>query len=1114
MEKRQQCVASIRLAMRITIVQIALSIFFACSLYAKEANSQIVLQKTFSLSVEDMALSKIISQVQKQTKVVFSFSSNSIHGERRISYHARKKTILEFLNEVLLPGEVGYRVINEQVILFPLSETAANADKSEFRIYADRTNDKEITGKITDENNKPLSGVSVVEKGSTNGTTTGGGGTFTLNVSSGDAVLVISYTGYDTREVAVANQSELSIALTPNNKMMEDVVVVGYGTVKKNNLAGSVVSVTPEKYKAEPVTNFTQALQGRAAGVVVSNNSGAPGGNVKVRIRGASSLLGNNDPLYVVDGVILNIGIADININDVENFEVLKDAAATAIYGNRGANGVIIITTKRGKSGASNIQVEVNTGISKLARRYDLMDAATYAETVNYIKPDYFTPQQIAGFRASGGVDWQDEIFQTGVTQNYQLSTSGGSPGIRYFISANYINQTGILLRSEQKKYSVRSNISTDLGKKIKVDLNVFAARLDGLNNQENGYKGAPTWGAVIYSPTFQKFTPDNIYNRQDNLSSPNTLNPYMVLQERYGDYLSNSLTSNAKFSYKIAPNLSLDVVLGVDQNSYQSGGYVNKWLNPANTTANLSEAKSFYWQNSNILTYSKNFNNKHDLTITAVNEQSQNTYNSFSASGSGIDPISVTYNNLGIANGRNINSAWSQFSLRSYVGRVGYSFLNRYVISATYRADATSKFQGPNKWGYFPSIAAAWRVSEEAFLKDNALINSLKLRGSWGKTGNQGINPYATVSSIGTMMHTYGLGQPFPGSIIVGVDNKDLKWETTAQTNFGFDLSILNNRLGITADYFVKTTSDLLNRVTIPIYNGGGFVNKNIGKVENKGFDFIINGTPVSTKDLRWEASFNFTAIKNKVVNLGLDSFQLGGNYAPGLTQESPFAIKVGEPLGAFWGYEWQGVYTTAEATKAASYGFAPGDNKYLDWNNDGKIDSKDKHVIGYAQPKYTWGFNNTFTYKQLDLNVMLLAQQGNKMLNTAYASSATILADATSIVHKDGLNFWKPGNDIATFANPLSSSSKNFIESTQFLEDASFIKIKNVALGYAIDKRIVKIADLKLLLSVQNLHTFTKYKGYDPETSTSSVDADGAIDVGAYPSSRTFTISLRANF
>lgn len=334
------------------------------------------------------------------------------------------------------------------------------------------------------------------------------------------------------------------------------------------------------------------------------------------------------------------------------------------------------------------------------------------------------------------------------------------------------------------------------------------------------------------------------------------------------------------------------------------------------------------------------------------------------------------------------------------------------------------------------------------------------------------------------------------------------------SNNRYWLDVALLKNRLSLTADYFIKNTSDLLNKVIIPSYNGGGIINKNIGKVQNKGVDFTLSATPVLKNNLRWDANVSFLYLKSKVVSLGIDTFLLGGNYAPGLTQESPFAIKVGEPLGTFWGYNWEGVYTSAEAAKAATYGFKPGDNKYRDWNNDGVINSKDKHVIGNAQPKYIWGFNNSVTYKNFDLNLMFIAQQGNKILNTVYASSATVLTDFTSIAHNDGLDYWTVNNDNAKFANPLSSSSKNFIESTQFLEDASFVKIKNLSLGYSIKKSVAKIADLHLSLSVQNLATFTKYRGYDPEASTSIVDGDGAIDVGAYPSARTFTIALKANF
>jgi TonB-linked SusC/RagA family outer membrane protein len=652
------------------------------------------------------------------------------------------------------------------------------------------------------------------------------------------------------------------------------------------------------------------------------------------------------------------------------------------------------------------------------------------------------------------------------------------------------------------------------LGKRLKLEFNLFGTRIKGLNNTENGNKTNPVISAVFYSPTFPVYTSFGTYNRQDVLAGPLALNPVMVLKERYTDNLSNSLTSNMKLSYKILNDLTLDVVFGADVNSSQYGSYENSWINQSATKAYLGEYKVLFWQNSNILTYHKNFSSIHDIVVTGVVEQSQNTASSFTSSGSNVDPISVGYNNLGIAKTQAITSNWSQWSLRSYLGRISYTLLNRYLFTVSYRADGTSKFQDPNKWGYFPSAAVAWKVKEESFLRDNPVINNMKIRGSWGITGNQGIDPYATISKIGSMINTFGLSQSLPGSIVTGIDNPDLKWETTTQINGGFDLSVFNGRLNFSADYFKKETKDLLWGVIVPAYNGGGTVNRNIGTLENKGYEIVLSGIPVSTKDFKWDASFNFTAIRNKLVSLGQDTFLLGGNYASGLTQESPFCLKVGESMGSFWGFEWQGIYTSAEATEAAKFGFKPGDNKFRDWNNDGIIDSKDKHVIGSALPKFVWGFNNTFSYKNFELNMLLLGQQGNKMLNTVYACSSIILTDAWSITNADGLNYWRPDNDNAKFASPTSSTNKNEIISTQFLQDASFVKIKNMSLSYNIARKILKIADLKLTISVQNLLTFTKYKGFDPETSTSSNDLDGAIDVGAYPSARTFTFGIQARF
>jgi len=975
---------------------------------------------------------------------------------------------------------------------------------------------KSITGTITDAADKsPLAGVNIVEKGTTHGTMSDANGKYSLLVSDPvNGTLVFSFIGSQTQEIPITGKTIIDVALVAETKALNEVVVTGYGTVRRSDLTGSVASVTSKNFVAEPVKTFSQAIQGRAAGVVVTNNSGAPGGNVKVRIRGTSSLYGSNEPLYVVDGVALNINIADLNVNDIASIEILKDASATAVFGNRGANGVVMITTKRGISEVPQIQINIAPAISNVGYKYDLMDAGTFAEFVNVYKPGYFTPQQISDFKTNGGTDWQKEIFRTGITQNYQLSASGGSARTKYFISGQYLDQSGILLNTSQTRYSLRSNITTELGKKFKLEVNLFGSRIKGLNNLENGNKTNPVISAVFYSPTFPVYTEFGTWNRFDNLCGPLALNPKMVLEERYSDNLSNSLTSNMKLSYKIINDLTLDVLFGADINSYQSGGYENSWINASTTKASIWTSNNLFWQNSNILTYHKNLNNVHDIVVTGVYEQSQNTYESFTGNGSGVNPISVGYHNLGISQTQTVTSGWSQWSLRSFLGRISYTLLNKYLLTVSYRADGTSKFQEPNKWGYFPSAALAWKLSEESFLKNNSVISNLKLRGSWGITGNQGINSYATIARIGSMMNTFGLSQSLPGSIVSGIDNPDLKWESTTQTNFGFDLSILKDRLSLSADYFIKNTDDLLFGVTVPAYNGGGSVNRNIGTMENKGYEIVVSGVPVETGDFRWDASFNFTSIKNKLTSLGQDTFLLGGNYASGLTMESPFCLKVGESLGSFWGFEWQGIYKSSEATEAAVYGFKPGDNKFMDYNHDNKLDSKDKHVIGSALPDFVWGFNNTFAYKNFELNIFLLGQHGNKMLNLPYACSSVILSDATTINNVDGLDYWTPENENASFANPTNSTNKNEVLSTQFLQDASFTKIKNMALSYNIGRNILKIADLKITVSAQNLLTITKYKGFDPETSTSSNDIDGAVDVGAYPSARTFTIGIQARF
>lgn len=1084
-------------------VQIMKLTAFLILLFVVDASASFSQNAKISVKVENGTLIEIFSKIEAQSEYRFFYQNEQIRDSGRKTVDVSNKNILDVVKELLKETDLSCKLVDRNVIIYPKSESPLDNVIQQ---------QKSISGKVTDSTG-PLPGVSVIVKGTTTGTITDIDGKYSLSNLPSNAILQFSFIGMKLQEVLVGNKTEINVIMMEETVAIDEVVAIGYGTVKKSDMTGSVSSVSSNEIKRQPVTTISQAIQGKAPGVVVSNSSGAPGGGIKIRIRGANSMLGSNDPLYIVDGVALNIGINDLNVNDIESVEVLKDASSTAVYGSRGANGVILVTTKKGKSEFTKAQLTVNSGISTLAKRYDLLSAGAFAELANVYKPGYFSDTEIADYKKNGGVDWQDEVFQTGKTQDYQLNLSGGTASTKYYISGNYIDQTGIVTGAKLTKYSVRSNISTELGGKIKFDLNVYASRLKGENNGDNGSKGAPLWNTPLFPPTFKIYTESGQWNRTDNLSGPGLMNPLMVLKERYSDNLSNSIAANAKATYNFSNDLKFDVVFGVDNNSTQTGSITNEWMNVTTQSASLNEAKSFTWQNSNILTYHKKLNGIHDLTVVAVNEQSKFTYNGFGASGTGVNPISVGYDNLAIANGKNISSYRTENSLLSYLGRVSYSLMDRYLLTLSYRADGTSKFQGANKWGYFPAAALAWRVTEESFMKNQNLISNLKLRGSWGRTGNQGINAYATIAKIGSMMNTYGL-TPVPGSIVVGADNPDLKWETTEQKNIGADVSVLDGKVSLSADYYIKNTSDLLYAATIPTYDGGGTVNKNIGEMENKGFEISLSATPILKKNFKWDASFNISAYKNKLLSLGVDTFFLGNNYAIGLTQESPFAIKVGESLGSFWGYEWMGVYKTNDIAEAAKYGFKPGDNKYLDYNRDGKIDSKDKHIIGSALPKVVWGFDNTFIYKNFELNIMLQAVQGKKILNTVYAASTTILSDATAISHVDGLDYWSTSNEDARFANPLTSTGKNFIESTQYLQDGSYLKVKNVALAYNLSKKTLKFADVKLTLSAQNLFTFTKYKGYDPESSTSSNDIDGAIDVGSYPNARTFTFGLQANF
>ncbi|MFT4154219.1 SusC/RagA family TonB-linked outer membrane protein [Parafilimonas sp.] len=972
--------------------------------------------------------------------------------------------------------------------------------------YAQQT----VSGKVTaDSSGAPLDGVTVSVKDGKTATQTTKDGSFRLNASP-NATLIFSYVGYNSREVAVNGQSFLNVQLQAMAQNLQDVVVIGYGTQRKSNVTGSIASISSSAYKDQPVVNVSSALQGRASGVSVSSASGAPGGVVKIRIRGANSINSSNDPLFVVDGVALgSISFQDINVNDIESMEVLKDASATAIYGSRGANGVVIITTKSGKTGKMTLNANGFVTANHI-KKYDVLGPVAYAEQANHIAgTDVFTdPQSYAG----KGTNWQDQVFQTGYTQNYQVSLGGGTEKSRYYISGYYVKQSGIVVNTSQQKIALRSNIDSRLSKKLSVGLNMFLTNIQSKNNGDMGSKASPVTSSLTWAPTEPVYDDPatGAYNRY--AISPIGPNPYMIAKESDYEGKSNTAVVNAKLKWDITDWLSFNTNVGVDANFYRSGYVNNEWINESSQSSGQGSSENYTLQNSNGLTYHQTFNGVHNLSVTGVYEQTSNKYNGFNADGGGLTSLSYGYYALQLNASQGISSFYSNWGLQSYLGRITYDYKGKYMLMATYRADGSSKFQSTgNKWAYFPSFSAGWKISEEDFMKDITAVSNLKLRGSWGKTGNQAIAPYSTLGLLTGQQYSYGSSTAYQGYTLGNPPNLNLKWETTTQWDIGIDAALFSNRLNVTLDYFNKLTDGLLLQKTIPDYDGGGSQWVNLGAVSNKGFEFSVSALAVNSHKFSWNTTLNISALQNKVKSIGDQDIVYVGYPGSGLINTSIQVVKPGSPLGAFYLIPWEGVYKEADAT----LGFEPGDNKYKDVDGSGSIGYEDRVVRGNPIPKLQLGFSNDFTYGNFTLNLFIQGVQGNKIFNATYAAVAAPTSDIKYPTLAASASYWTKSNTNSEWADPASKTGRSYVESTHYLQDGSYIRLKNISLSYLLSKKMIGFGDISLSLSAQNLFTITKYKGFDPEADTQgNTDIAAGIDLGAYPNPRSFTIGINANF
>ncbi|MEK6479338.1 TonB-dependent receptor [Catalinimonas sp. 4WD22] len=1105
-----------RYTLYIFLVQIiSVSISWAADSKVQDANS--VKNVRLTLSLEDENVFKTFRKIESLSDFVFDYNESDLKAIKKISGNYTDQTLYDILVDISRQTGIKFKQVGKNITA---AKKEGNPSKQEEEVQiAPQLN---VTGKVTDDGNgDPLPGVNVIEKGSSNGTVTDIDGNYNINVPDENSTLVFSSIGFATKEVAVNGRSEINVSLDEDVQSLEEIVVVGYGTQEKKDVTGSIATVDQRDFESQPVTRFDQILQGRTPGVNVTNASGAPGGAVSIRIRGANSINGSNEPLYVVDGFV-GANFRDVNPSDIESIQVLKDASATAIYGSRGANGVVLITTRSGKAGEPKLSVTARFSSSQILDTWDLLDATTFAEVANQRADALgtnrpFTDAEIAEFRENGGTDWQEELLRTGMGHEYQVDYSGGSEKVTYFISGNFLDQEGILINSDFKRYSLRTNINANLSEKLSANLKMNFVRRENNNTGGGGNTSGPLAGALAWAPTTPARDANGFLTVRDPISSIKSNPIELALNDNISE--SNTLNANGGFNYEIVDGLTADVSFGISYINTQSKTFTASLIND-NPSAYRGSDERIFLQNTNSLNYNKVFSDIHNLTITGVIEHQLLQSDQFGTNAVGLQFPDLRFDNITLAGSVTSQAYKEKQTIRSYIGRVNYSLMDRYLITAAVRADGSSKFRGDNKYGTFPSLALGWRLSEEDFMQGLDFINDLKLRGSYGITGSQAVPVFGTVTTFYTDDQRAGTsfenGQLTSGIIIGNPGNANLKWETTKQINFGLDMQMLNGRLGLTADYFKKNTTDLLLSEPLPQYSGGGAIFRNLGEVENSGFEFGLTSTVIDNGSFNWYSSFNLSFLNNEVVSIG-DREQIfsDGDAGAGLTNLPEMVIMPGNSLASYWGLNYLGVWQTDEAAEAAEYGNVPGDSKYEDLNDDGTIGGDDYQIIGNAIPTRLLGWNNTFSYRNFTLNVFLQSMMGYDKWNFTYAQAVLAAADAREVTHVDILNRWVEGSNEDSDIPAFSESDVAEIQSSRFVEPGDFIRLKNISLTYNLPEGLINGLDGSIMISGNNLATFTDYRGIDPESYSNRGEGEArGADAGSYPNAKVWTLGINLTF
>lgn len=988
-----------------------------------------------------------------------------------------------------LPLAVGLLLVGGNAMAVPVSAPVE---------YSVNQQTSQVTGVVNDANGDPLIGVNVVEKGNThNGAITDMDGKFVLNVSP-NATLVFSYIGYKPVEVPVNGQRNITVTLHEDSEALDEVVVIGYGAVRKADLAGSVAVMDNKQFKDQPVTRIEDALQGRVSGISVTS-SGVPGGDLKIRVRGASSINKSNDPLYVVDGIVRESGLEGINPEDIQSMQILKDASSTAIYGSRGANGVVLVTTKTGKAGQTQVVFDASVGFSNAYHIPEMMGTKEYAQAlVDYKGADR---DALTGYLdgSNPGIDWMDVLLRTGVTQNYKVAISKGNEDTQFYVSGNYLNTKGVITDTDFTRYSVKANVHSKLYKWLELTADVNLSQSNGSGAGFNQNQENPIWVGLNYSPTMEMYNDKGSYNTDPYNNIQN--NPYGMLHENQNDRKRNVVSGHVDLKFNILKGLTFTTTNGIDYSDHKGYSFSSTRVQTQNGMGNTN-TYNMVLQTTNNLTYMGSWN-KHSLTATAVWEATSSETRYMEITGKNLSAEQVGYWDVKNAKTRDASNSYSNWNLLSGVARVMYNYADKYMLTGTFRADGSSRFTN-QKWGYFPSIAAAWTVTKEEFMKDVKVLSDLKIRASYGIIGNQDIDPYSTLGLMTSTSFNFGTGTTYTGYWANGLATPDLTWEKVKQFDLGIDLGFFKNRLTVSVDYFDKRTSDALLKRTAPNYVGGTSYWVNAGEVSNKGVDLTITGRIIQNDNLQWTSSLNGSYLKNKVTKLTAEEPVIyGASPSPG-TVDPATIVKEGEAIGTFYGYKWAGLTKNDKGEFVDSY-----------YTKDGQITTnpsgEDKMVLGCANPDFTLGWNNTITYKNWDFNVFFNAAFGAQRLNLVDFAMNSMVGASMFVTAKDHFD-----NVGKTMPTPGATNS-NYGNSSKWLENADYLRCENISIAYTLPRKVTKFADIRFSLSAQNLFTITGYKGIDPagaSFSANSVDVDNGMDMGAYPNPRTITLGVRMNF